>query len=388
MRNRARGSRPARRGGSLAPRGRAGRRGPPAGPSGSLRGGGARLVDVLARWLPEALGRPVPRARVRALVVGRGGARRRRRCCEAAGRARCARASGSTPSSGRSFSRPRAERTDRPFRLTRPRRSLPRRRAARRRQAPGPPHPRHRGPLAPQPRRARRAVPARDGGAAVRRACTRGWTGTPRASSSSRPTGGRTRASRAPSRAARVEKTYLALTARPPGASRDGSASRCRSRPRAGPRGRRGRGRSRPRPRSSCARSLADALLVEARPLTGRKHQVRVHLAHAGMPILGDPVYGDAGGRAPRLMLHARRLALPHPLTGAPARDREPAARGLRRAPAEQRRRRARRQRPTGRGRRSATGRGGSAARGPRGARRGSRAAATPAPRGSRGAAV
>ena len=63
---------------------------------------------------------------------------------------------------------------------------------------------------------------------------------------------------------------------------------------------------------------LADALLVEARPLTGRKHQVRAHLAHAGMPILGDPVYGGAGGRAPRLMLHARRLALSHPLTGRP----------------------------------------------------------------------
>jgi RluA family pseudouridine synthase len=63
---------------------------------------------------------------------------------------------------------------------------------------------------------------------------------------------------------------------------------------------------------------LPGALLVEARPRTGRRHQVRVHLAHAGMPILGDPVYGDAGGRAPRLMLHARRLALPHPLTGEP----------------------------------------------------------------------
>jgi 23S rRNA-/tRNA-specific pseudouridylate synthase len=52
--------------------------------------------------------------------------------------------------------------------------------------------------------------------------------------------------------------------------------------------------------------------------VTGRKHQVRAHLAHAGMPILGDPVYGSAGGRAPRLMLHARRLALPHPLTREP----------------------------------------------------------------------
>ncbi len=45
--------------------------------------------------------------------------------------------------------------------------------------------------------------------------------------------------------------------------------------------------------------TLADALLVEARPFTGRKHQVRAHLAHAGMPILGDPVYGSARGRGP-----------------------------------------------------------------------------------------
>jgi hypothetical protein len=36
------------------------------------------------------------------------------------------------------------------------------------------------------------------------------------------------------------------------------------------------------------------------------------------MPILGDPMYGRAEARAPRTMLHASRLALPHPLTGAP----------------------------------------------------------------------
>jgi 23S rRNA pseudouridine1911/1915/1917 synthase len=66
--------------------------------------------------------------------------------------------------------------------------------------------------------------------------------------------------------------------------------------------------------------ALKDALLVEARPLTGRKHQVRAHLAHAGLPILGDPVYGRSDARAPRLMLHAWRLELPHPVTGEPLR--------------------------------------------------------------------
>jgi RluA family pseudouridine synthase len=61
-------------------------------------------------------------------------------------------------------------------------------------------------------------------------------------------------------------------------------------------------------------------LLVDARPSTGRKHQIRVHLAAAGLPILGDGVYGSAAdaAAAPRVMLHAVRLELPHPLTGAP----------------------------------------------------------------------
>jgi 23S rRNA pseudouridine1911/1915/1917 synthase len=66
--------------------------------------------------------------------------------------------------------------------------------------------------------------------------------------------------------------------------------------------------------------NLDGALLVEARPLTGRRHQVRVHLAHAGVPILGDELYGRADPRVPRLMLHAWRLALKHPVTGEPLR--------------------------------------------------------------------
>jgi 23S rRNA (cytosine1962-C5)-methyltransferase len=51
---------------------------------------------------------------------------------------------------------------------------------------------------------------------------------------------------------------------------------------------------------------------------TGRTHQARVQLAHAGAPIAGDAAYGGSG--APRLMLHARTIALRHPATGAPLR--------------------------------------------------------------------
>ena len=47
---------------------------------------------------------------------------------------------------------------------------------------------------------------------------------------------------------------------------------------------------------------------------TGRTHQIRVHLAAVGHPLLGDRLYG--GPAAPRLMLHASRLGLPHPASG------------------------------------------------------------------------
>jgi 23S rRNA pseudouridine1911/1915/1917 synthase len=63
------------------------------------------------------------------------------------------------------------------------------------------------------------------------------------------------------------------------------------------------------------AERRADCLLVEARPRTGRKHQIRIHLAEAGLPILGDRRYGG-DGRVARVMLHARRLELRHPATG------------------------------------------------------------------------
>src|SRR4051812_6413445 len=60
--------------------------------------------------------------------------------------------------------------------------------------------------------------------------------------------------------------------------------------------------------------------LLELRLLTGRTHQIRVHLAHVGHPVLGDDKYGDfelnRKERAKRLFLHASRLALRHPVTG------------------------------------------------------------------------
>ena len=50
---------------------------------------------------------------------------------------------------------------------------------------------------------------------------------------------------------------------------------------------------------------------LELSPKTGRTHQLRVHCAAKGFPILGDPVYGRSGEGGPRLQLHARALALP-----------------------------------------------------------------------------
>lgn len=52
-------------------------------------------------------------------------------------------------------------------------------------------------------------------------------------------------------------------------------------------------------------------------PRTGRSHQLRVHMAELGHPILGDPLYAHTAAAAfPRLMLHAERLSFRHPGTG------------------------------------------------------------------------
>jgi 23S rRNA pseudouridine1911/1915/1917 synthase len=84
-------------------------------------------------------------------------------------------------------------------------------------------------------------------------------------------------------------------------------------------------------------RRFADHALVEASPETGRQHQIRVHLALLGFPLVGDKLYGagekyfmeacDRGISAellerfdglPRHALHAARLTFPHPVTRAP----------------------------------------------------------------------
>ena len=95
---------------------------------------------------------------------------------------------------------------------------------------------------------------------------------------------------------------------------------------------------------------LGGAALLEVEIMTGRQHQIRLHLAHVGLPVIGDRVYRprEAKGQPPvaarRQMLHAETLGFAHPLTGAPVRVTSPvpedmrlALTKLRRRPAHQR---------------------------------------------------
>ncbi|PVH28483.1 RluA family pseudouridine synthase [Pararhodobacter oceanensis] len=66
------------------------------------------------------------------------------------------------------------------------------------------------------------------------------------------------------------------------------------------------------------ARQEGENTRVILKPLTGRSHQLRVHMLALGHPILGDPLYASGAAAAfPRLMLHAEELRLRHPATGA-----------------------------------------------------------------------
>jgi RluA family pseudouridine synthase len=304
-----------------------------------------RLADALARWLPGVVGRSVPTARVRALVAS-GGVRVDGEVRRAAGRPLCV---------GQAVEalvrpdllRPRSEASDRPFRLT-ARAILFRDSALLAVDKP---------PGLPTHATADRARPSlvghveaylRAGGAGpwlgVHQRLDRDTSGIVLFAIDPGANQGLARAFEG----REVEKTYLALAARPHAVP----SSRFRvSVPLAAP-GRAGGLRVRvggpgAKPAETevvVLEALPRALLVEARPLTGRKHQVRAHLAHAGLPILGDPVYGPHEAAAPRLMLHARRLALVHPLTGerlrlesALAADFEEVLRGLRSAPGSRR---------------------------------------------------
>lgn len=64
----------------------------------------------------------------------------------------------------------------------------------------------------------------------------------------------------------------------------------------------------------------SNSSLIELQPVTGRSHQLRVHLAALGHPILGDPLYatGEARAKAERLLLHAAYLAFAHPANARP----------------------------------------------------------------------
>ncbi|MDP5122368.1 MAG: RluA family pseudouridine synthase [Cyanobium sp. MAG_04] len=64
-------------------------------------------------------------------------------------------------------------------------------------------------------------------------------------------------------------------------------------------------------------RRFVGSSLLLLQPRTGRSHQLRVHLAALGHPVLGDPLYGDPAS-APRMQLHAAGLQLLHPATGKP----------------------------------------------------------------------
>ena len=73
----------------------------------------------------------------------------------------------------------------------------------------------------------------------------------------------------------------------------------------------------------SVLQRFPDRTLLALRPVTGRTHQLRVHCAYMGFPILGDPQYGTEACQKPGIphqLLCAKTLALPHPVTGVPLR--------------------------------------------------------------------
>lgn len=118
----------------------------------------------------------------------------------------------------------------------------------------------------------------------------------------------------------RVKKEYLALVAGRPPASAGEVTTPVEGKE--------------ARTRFEVVESASGASLVRAWPETGRMHQVRLHLTEVGCPVLGDERHGASATssvRVPRLALHAHRLELAHPVTGAPLAFEELLPRDLRR---------------------------------------------------------
>ncbi len=68
---------------------------------------------------------------------------------------------------------------------------------------------------------------------------------------------------------------------------------------------------------SGAAGSSTTTTRMALEPVTGRSHQLRVHMQHLGHPIVGDELYGTPPGPGERLLLHAAHLRLLHPVSGA-----------------------------------------------------------------------
>jgi 23S rRNA pseudouridine1911/1915/1917 synthase len=122
-------------------------------------------------------------------------------------------------------------------------------------------------------------------------------------------------------RSHRIERRYLAIVAGTPPADRGAVDVPIRDAWVSGRRAvARGEEPQRPaRTRWRVRERFSGAALLEVELDTGRQHQIRVHLAHVRLPVVGDRVYGTpAVGRVSprRPMLHAWRLVLPHPLSG------------------------------------------------------------------------
>lgn len=85
------------------------------------------------------------------------------------------------------------------------------------------------------------------------------------------------------------------------------------------------------RTRFAVREAFAGTTLIEAEPVTGRTHQIRVHAVHAGHPLLGDDKYGSREGQRlaerlglSRLFLHAAALTFPEPRSGRPVHIKAP----------------------------------------------------------------